>query len=80
MCHVPYHRPSSFRTSSLAGKKRIASTEERERQERTRQQRFNLLAQKCKLEDDMKRITRDLALFDENDVSLDEEGSEDYIL
>jgi len=64
----------------LAGKKRIASTEERERQERTRQQRFNLLAQKCKLEDDMKRITRDLALFDENDVSLDEEGSEDYIL
>jgi len=27
----------------------------------------------------MKRITRELALFDKNDASLDE-GSEDYIL
>lgn len=82
-------KEASIGTSSLAGKKRIASTEEprgseRERQERTRertrQQRYKLLAQKCKLEDDMKRVNRELALFDENDVSLDEQGSEDDIL
>lgn len=40
---------------------------------------FKVLAQKCKLEDDMKRINRELALLDENDVSLDEQGSEDYL-
>jgi len=75
-------KEASMGTSSLAGKKRIASTEEprgseRERQERTRQQRFRLLAKKCKLEDEMGRINRELALLDENDVSLDEQGSED---
>ncbi len=82
-------KEASIGTSSLAGKKRIASTEEprgseRERQERTRertrQRRYKLLAQKCKLEDDLKRVNRELALFDENDVSLDEQGSEDNIL
>lgn len=45
----------------------------------TRQQRFQCLAQKCKLEDDMKRINRELGLLGGNDVSLDEQGSEDYI-
>ena len=77
-------KEASAGTSSLAGKKRIASTEEprgseQERQERTRQQRFKVLSQKCKLEDDMRRINRELALLDENDTSLDEQGSEDYI-
>ena len=81
---VARQKEASTGTSSLAGKKRIASTEEprgseRERQERTRRQRFRVLAQKCKLEDDMKRINRELALLDENVVSLDEQGSEDYI-
>ncbi|SLM36791.1 hypothetical protein LPUS_06477 [Lasallia pustulata] len=81
---VARQKEASAGTSSLAGKKRIASTEEprgseRERQERTRLQRFKVLSQKCKLEDDMKRINRELALLDENDTSLDEQGSEDYI-
>lgn len=81
---VARQKEASAGTSSLAGKKRIASTEEprgseRERQERTRQQRFKVLSQKCKLEDDLKRINRQLALLDENDTSLDEQGSEDYI-
>ncbi|KAL9098059.1 MAG: hypothetical protein Q9163_006204 [Psora crenata] len=77
-------KEASTGTSSLAGKKRIASTQEprgseRERQERTRQQRFKILAQKCQLEDELKRMNRELALLDENDVPLDEHGSEDYI-
>lgn len=77
-------KEASAGTSSLAGKKRIASTEEprgseQERQDRTRQQRFRLISRKCKLEDDMKRINRELAVLDENDASLDEQGSEDYI-
>ncbi|MCJ1224440.1 hypothetical protein MMC12_001085 [Toensbergia leucococca] len=81
---VARQKEASAGTSSLAGKKRIASTEEprgseRERQESTRQQRFKVLSQNCKLEDDMKRINRELALLDENDSSLDEQGSEDYI-
>ncbi|KAK3176992.1 hypothetical protein OEA41_008318 [Lepraria neglecta] len=81
---VARQKEASAGTSLLAGKKRIASTEEprgseRERQERTRQQRFKVLSQKCKLKDDMKRVNRELALLDENDTSLDEQGSEDYI-
>jgi hypothetical protein len=56
-------KEASVGTSSLARKKRIASTEEprgseRQRQERTRQQRFKLIARKCKLEDDLERINR----------------------
>ncbi|KAI4133215.1 MAG: hypothetical protein LQ347_002247 [Umbilicaria vellea] len=74
-------KEASAGTSSLAGKKRIASTEEprgseRERQERTTQQRFKILARKCKLESEMERINRELALLDENEASLDEQGSE----
>ena len=70
--------------SSLAGMKRIASTEEprgseRETLKRTRQHRYKLLARKCKLQDDLKRINRELALLDESEVSLDEQDSEDYI-
>lgn len=81
---VARQKEAGAETSSLAGKKRIASTEEprrseQERQERTRQQRFKFLSQKCKLEDEMKRINRELALLDENDASLDEQCSEDYI-
>ena len=82
---VARQKEASVGTSSLAGKKRIASTEEprgseRERRERTRQQRFKVLSQKCKLEDDLKRINYELALLDEDVASLDEQGSEDYIL
>lgn len=68
---------ASIGISSMAGKKRIASTEEprgseRERKERTSQQRFKLLAQQCKLGDEMERINRELALLDEDDVLLDD--------
>ena len=77
-------KEASIGISSLARKKRIASTEEPrgselKRQKRTRQQRFKVLAQECKLEDDMKCINRELALLDENDVLLDKQGSKDYI-
>lgn len=81
---VARREAGSTGTSSLAGKNRVASTEEPwgsewERQERTRQQRFKALAQKCKLEDNLKRINCKLALLDDNNVSLDEQASEDYI-
>lgn len=73
-------KEASEGTSSSAGKKRIASTEEprgleQERQERTRQLRFKLLARKCQLENEMKSMNRELALLDENSVSLDEQDS-----
>ena len=72
---------STGTSSSLAEKQKIASTEEPRgsERERIRQQRVKVLAQKSKLEDDLKRINRELALLDEDDVSLDEQGSEDYI-
>lgn len=36
-------------------------------QKRTTQQRFKLLAQKCKLEMEMEKINRELAIFDDDD-------------
>ena len=76
-------KEASLETSSAAGKKRIASTEEprgseRERQERVRRRRVQVLAEKCRLDEDMKRLNRELALSDEKDVSLDEPASEEY--
>ena len=70
-------KEASVGTSSSAGKKRIASTEEprgseQERQKKTRQQRFKALSQECKLKDNMIRINRELVLLDENDASLDD--------
>lgn len=58
--------------SSSVSKKRIASTEEprgsdRERQNKKHQQRVKLLAQISKLEEDLKRLNRELSLLDEDD-------------
>lgn len=77
-------KEASTMTSSLAATKRIASIEEprgseRERQERTRQVRFKLLGQQYELEDDLKRMNRQLAFCDK-DVLLDEQESEDYFI
>ena len=61
--------------SSTAGKKRIPSTEEprgseKERRERTKQHRFKLLARQRQLKEEMERVNRELALFDEDDSLL----------
>ncbi|KAL9116941.1 MAG: hypothetical protein Q9187_006526 [Circinaria calcarea] len=62
--------------SATASKMRMASTEEPrgselQRQERTTQQRFKLIAQKCKLEMEMEKINRELAILEEDDDLLD---------
>lgn len=41
---------------------------DQQRQQKSHQQRAKLLAQKCQLEEDLKRVNRELCLLDESDV------------
>ena len=69
-------REASIAGSLAASKKRVASTEEprgseKKRHDRTRRQRFKILAERCKLEEEMKRLDRELAIIGKDDSLLE---------
>lgn len=74
-------RQTQATSSSAAGKKPIASTQEPRgsehgQQKKSRQQRVKLMARRYRLEEELSRTNRDLALFDENEVTSDENDTD----